>query len=130
MAEKKLKNKIKVPHLLDNASGEDTWSDPVQREKSKELGDRLDAFADFARKLNKSTSPTPSSPQHKLQTKLALSQLFPFVGNSTVKRIITSVTPSVWAYDLFSALDDEKMRKLLNFLLDKEYAFLVFLYYN
>ncbi|KAL0667332.1 hypothetical protein Bca4012_030036 [Brassica carinata] len=95
MAEKKLKNKIKVPHLLDNASGEDTWSDPVQREKSKELGDRLDAFADFARKLNKSTSPTPSSPQHKLQTKLALSQLFPFVGNSTVKRIITSVTPSV-----------------------------------
>ncbi|KAH0883527.1 hypothetical protein HID58_059623, partial [Brassica napus] len=94
MAEKKLKNKIKVPHLLDNASGEDTWSDPVQREKSKELGDRLDAFADFARKLNKSTSPTPSSPQHKLQTKLALSQLFPFVGNSTVKRIITSVTPN------------------------------------
>ncbi|CAF1828569.1 unnamed protein product [Brassica napus] len=130
MAEKKLKNKIKVPHLLDNASGEDTWSDPVQREKSKKLGDRLDALADFARKLNKYTSPTPSSPQHKRQTKLVLSQLFSFVGNSTVKRIITSVTPSVSAYDLFSAVDDEKMRKLLNFLLDKEYAFLVFLYYN
>ncbi|WZZ50204.1 hypothetical protein YC2023_050311 [Brassica napus] len=120
MAEKKLKNKIKVPHLLDNASGEDTWSDPVQREKSKKLGDRLDALADFARKLNKYTSPTPSSPQHKRQTKLVLSQLFSFVGNSTVKRIITSVTPSVSAYDLFSAVDDEKMRKLLNFLLDKE----------
>ncbi|KAL0704723.1 hypothetical protein Bca4012_071148 [Brassica carinata] len=73
MAEKKLKNKIKEPHLLDNTLGEDMWSDPVQREKSKELGDRLDGFVDFARKLNKSTSPTPSSPQHKRQTKLASS---------------------------------------------------------
>ena len=73
MAEKKLKNKIKVPRLLDNASGEDMWSDPVQREKSKELGDRLDAFVDFVKKLNKSTSPTPSSPQHKRQTNLASS---------------------------------------------------------
>lgn len=73
MAEKKLKNKIKEPHLLDNTLGEDMWSDPVQREKSKELGDCLDGFVDFARKLNKSTSPTPSSPQHKRQTKLASS---------------------------------------------------------
>ncbi|CAN6886688.1 unnamed protein product [Brassica oleracea] len=78
MAEKKLKNKIKVPHLLDNTLGEDMWSDTVQREKSKEL------------------------------------------GNSIVKRIITSVTPSVSAYDPFSAVDNEKMRKLLLFLLDKE----------
>ncbi|CAF1927233.1 unnamed protein product, partial [Brassica napus] len=78
MAEKKLKNKIKEPHLLDNTLGEDMWSDPVQREKSKEL------------------------------------------GNFIVKRIITSVTPSVSAYDPFSAVDDEKMRKLLHFLLDKE----------
>ncbi|KAG2245328.1 hypothetical protein Bca52824_092813 [Brassica carinata] len=100
---KVLKTKIQVPHLLDNASGDETWSDPVQREK-----------------LNKPTSPTPSSPPQKRQTKLASSQLFPFVGNSTVKRIITGVTPSVSAYDPFADVDADKMRNLLHFLLDDE----------
>ncbi|CAH8361796.1 unnamed protein product, partial [Eruca vesicaria subsp. sativa] len=122
VAGKKLKNKIDVPHLLDNSSGEDTWSDPMQRDKAKQLDDRLDAFATFARKLKKYTSPTPSSPQHKRQIKLASSQLYPFVGNSTMKRIIPSVTPSVSAYDPFAAVDDDKMRKLLHFLLDEENA--------
>ncbi|KAL0874476.1 hypothetical protein Bca101_024181 [Brassica carinata] len=84
---KVLKTKIQVPHLLDNASGDETLSDPVQRDKARDLGDRLDAIVALARKMNKPTSPTPSSPQ----TKLASSQLFPFVGNSTVKHIITQV---------------------------------------
>ncbi|CAF1930587.1 unnamed protein product, partial [Brassica napus] len=118
---KVLKTKIQVPHLLDNASGDETWSDPVQREKVTDLGDHLDALAAMAKKLNKPTSPTPSSPPQKRQTKLASSQLFPFVGNSTVKRIITGVTPSVSAYDPFADVDADKMRNLLHFLLDDEY---------
>lgn len=117
---KVLKTKIQVPHLLDNASGDETLSDPVQREKARDLTDRLDAIAAFARKMNKPTSPTPCSPPHKRQTKLASSQLFPFVGNSTVKRIITGVTPSVSAYDPFADVDNDKVRNLLHFLLDDE----------
>ncbi|CAH8306026.1 unnamed protein product [Eruca vesicaria subsp. sativa] len=122
---KVLKTKIQVPHLLDNASGDETWSDPVQRDKARDLSDRLDVFVAMARKLNKPT-PTPSSPPHKRQTKLASSQLFPFIGNSTVRRIITGVTPSVSAYDPFADVDDDKMRNLLHFLLDDEYDFLFF----
>lgn len=121
---KVLKTKIQVPHLLDNSSGDETLSDPVQRDKARDLADRLDAIASLARKMNKPTSPTPSSPPHKRQTKLASSQLFPFVGNSTVKRIITGVTPSVSAYDPFADVDDDKVRNLLHFLLDDEYVFL------
>lgn len=117
---KVLKTKIEVPHLLDNASGDETLSDPVQRDKARDLADRLDAIAALARKMNKPTSPTPSSPPHKRQTKLASSQLFPFIGNSTVKRIITGVTPSVSAYDPFADVDDDKVRNLLHFLLDNE----------
>ena len=123
---KVLKTKIQVPHLLDNASGDETWSDPVQREKVTDIGDHLDALAAMDKKLNKPTSPTPSSPPQKRQTKLASSQLFPFVGNSTVKRIITGVTPSVSAYDPFADVDADKMRNLLHFLLDDEYVFLLF----
>ena len=95
-------------------------SDRVQRDKARDLADRLDAIAAWARKMNKPTSPTPSSPPHKRQTKLASSQLFPFIGNSTVKRIITGVTPSVSAYDPFADVDDDKVRNLLHFLLDNE----------
>ncbi|KAH0889673.1 hypothetical protein HID58_052102, partial [Brassica napus] len=90
------------------------------REKVTDIGDHLDALAAMAKKLNKPTSPTPSSPPQKRQTKLASSQLFPFVGNSTVKRIITGVTPSVSAYDPFADVDADKMRNLLHFLLDDE----------
>ncbi|KAF8109327.1 LOW QUALITY PROTEIN: hypothetical protein N665_0098s0055 [Sinapis alba] len=73
---KVLKTKIQVPHFLDNASEDETWSDPMQHEKFRDLSDRLDVLAAMTTKMNKSTSPTPSSPPQKRQTKLALSQLF------------------------------------------------------
>ncbi|KAG2251520.1 hypothetical protein Bca52824_081656 [Brassica carinata] len=113
---KVFKTKIQVPHLLDTAS-EETWSDTKQREKIRKVSDGLDAIAAAARKFNK---PTSSTPQPKRQTKLASSQLFPFIGNSTVKRIITGVIPSVSAYDPFAVVEDTKIRNLLHFLLDDE----------
>ncbi|KAJ0264632.1 hypothetical protein HA466_0029540 [Hirschfeldia incana] len=99
------KTKIQVPHLLDTAS-EETWSDTKQREKNRKVSDGLDAMAAAARKFNKPTSP-------KRQTKLASSQLFPFIGNSTVKRIIS-------AHDPFAVVEDTKIQNLLHFLLDDE----------
>ncbi|CAN6919333.1 unnamed protein product, partial [Brassica oleracea] len=113
---KVFKTKIQVPHLLDTAS-EETWSDTKQREKIRKVSDGLDAIAAAARKFNK---PISSTPQPKRQTKLASSQLFPFIGNSTVKRIITGVIPSVSAYDPFAVVEDTKIRNLLHFLLDDE----------
>ncbi|XP_048615669.1 uncharacterized protein LOC106404080 [Brassica napus] len=113
---KVFKTKIQVPHLLDTAS-EETWSDTKQREKIRKVSDGLDEIAAAARKFNK---PTSSTPQLKRQTKLASSQLFPFIGNSTVKRIITGVIPSVLAYDPFAVVEDTKIRNLLHFLLDDE----------
>ena len=123
---KVFKTKIQVPHLLDTAS-EETWSDTKQREKIRKVSDGLDEIAAAARKFNK---PTSSTPQLKRQTKLASSQLFPFIGNSTVKRIITGVIPSVSAYDPFAVVEDTKIRNLLHFLLDDEYASFSFLLLN
>ncbi|VVB10786.1 unnamed protein product [Arabis nemorensis] len=106
-----VKTEIQVPHLLDLSSGK-TYTDPLQHDILKGVTENLDAIVAKVTKL------TNLTPLPKRQTKLAPSQLFPFVGNSTVKRIIAGVTPSVTAYDPFAEVDNNKIQKLLHFQLD------------
>ncbi|CAA7036083.1 unnamed protein product [Microthlaspi erraticum] len=52
----------------------------------------------------------------KRQTKLSSTQLFPYVENSTVKRIIAGVIPSVAAYDPFAEVEESTLQRLLDFI--------------
>ncbi|CAA7017738.1 unnamed protein product [Microthlaspi erraticum] len=56
----------------------------------------------------------------KRQPKLSSSQLYPFVGNSTVKRIITGVSLSIAAYDPMTEVDETKAHDLLDFIRQDE----------
>uniref|UniRef100_A0A1J3K361 Uncharacterized protein n=1 Tax=Noccaea caerulescens TaxID=107243 RepID=A0A1J3K361_NOCCA len=56
------------------------------------------------------------APVEKRQTKLSSTQVFPYVGNSTVKRIIAGVIPSVAAYDPFAEVEESKVQSLEDFI--------------
>lgn len=114
-----------MPHLLDLSSGE-TYTDPIQRDIFKGVTGNLDTIV---AKVNKLSNPLKSfTPQPKRHIKLAPSQLFPFIGNSTVKRIITGVTPSVTAYDPFADVENSKIQNLLHFQLVTEYVTFLYLF--
>lgn len=56
------------------------------------------------------------APAEKRQPKLSSTQVFPYVGNSTVKRIIAGVIPSVAAYDPFAQVEESKLQSLEDFI--------------
>lgn len=96
------------------AASSETFSNPVHRR----FHDGLNAM------FTGMCGAKDHTPLPKRQTKLASSQLFPFVGNSTVKRIITGVTLSIAAYDPMAIVDEIKANHLLGFLQQDEYVFI------
>ncbi|XP_010475070.2 PREDICTED: uncharacterized protein LOC104754548 [Camelina sativa] len=93
------------------SSSEDTWDDPQQQLVSKRLDATLTRLGEHLKNLDGDTTLAKRVPQ------LAKSQKYPFVGNSTVKRIISSNV----SYDHLKPAEDAKLQKLMDFLkLDEE----------
>ncbi|KAG5382498.1 hypothetical protein IGI04_033968, partial [Brassica rapa subsp. trilocularis] len=55
-------------------------------------------------------------PTRRRKPQLTKTQQWPFVGNSTVKRIITGVTPSTVSYDPFAKVESQKLTKVMDFI--------------
>ncbi|CAH2047779.1 unnamed protein product [Thlaspi arvense] len=97
----------------------ETWSNPILSEKYKKLGVGLAIMAKGVGNLNDRT------PLQRRQTKLSSTQVPLFIRDSTVKRIISCVTPSVMAYDPLAMVVDSKLQQLVNFIQRDEYVILI-----
>ena len=98
------------------SSSEDTLDDPDQKITSKELRKSLASLERAGKLLD------GAAPEGKRVPHLAESQKYPYVGNSTVKRIITDVISSNIVYDIFQPADDANFKKLTDFLQLDEYG--------
>lgn len=103
------------------SSSEEAWSNPQEQLASKALDAALTSLGDSIKMLDGGTIKARRVPQ------LAETQKFPYVGNSTVKRIITDGIPSPITNDHLTPADDVKLQKLLDFLKLDEYAILNYL---
>lgn len=65
-----------------------------------------------------------TTPLTKRVPKLANSQKLPYIGNSTVKRIIPGVITSLYDYDPMEMVEESKLRKLMEYINDDEYVFI------
>ncbi|XP_010507554.1 PREDICTED: uncharacterized protein LOC104784194 isoform X1 [Camelina sativa] len=97
------------------SSSEDTWSNKEDQLVHKKLEVTLNRLGEALTKLD---GPGPSKTSRRVP-QLAGSQKYPYLGNSTVKRIITEGDNVLG--DHLKPVDDEKHQRLLDFLsLDKE----------
>ncbi|XP_048615563.1 uncharacterized protein LOC106354988 [Brassica napus] len=95
------KEKNVVPQLRDSA---ETWSNSEDRNKYGKLDATLDQLA----------ASFLDGPLQKRKPQLTKTQVYPYVGNSTVKRIITGVSKAY--YDPLAKVDETKFKKLLDYL--------------
>ncbi|CAE6123239.1 unnamed protein product [Arabidopsis arenosa] len=92
------------------SSSEDTFSDPGQQHANKVLNATLTAMLEGVKNLDEGMTVGRRVPQ------LAGSQKYPYVGNSTVKRIITDGEPSSSIPDHLKPVSNEKVHELFDFL--------------
>ena len=97
------KEKNVVPQLRDSA---ETWSSSEDKNKYGKLDATLDQLA----------ASFLDGPLQKRKPQLTKTQVYPYVGNSTVKRIITGVSKAY--YDPLAKVDETKFKKLLDYLHD------------
>ncbi|XP_010489406.1 PREDICTED: uncharacterized protein LOC104767079 [Camelina sativa] len=88
------------------SSSEEAWSDPITQKASKVVDTTLSLLHDKLQELDGVT-------HGKRVPQLAGSQKFPFIGSSTVKRIITDD-------DHIKPVEDEKAERLMEFLASDE----------
>ncbi|XP_019094411.1 PREDICTED: uncharacterized protein LOC104759246 [Camelina sativa] len=97
------------------SSSEDTWSNKEDQLVHKKLEMTINRLGEALTRLD---GPGPSKTSRRVP-QLAESQKYPYLGNSTVKRIITEGDNVLG--DHLKPVDDEKHQTLLDFLnLDKE----------
>lgn len=87
----------------------EAWSDPKFKKANAALGMTLNTIVAKLKNSDEGTSIPKRVP------KLAATQTFPYVGNSTVKRVIDGVT-STTIYDPFELVADDKLQNLHDFL--------------
>ncbi|XP_033143224.1 uncharacterized protein LOC117132601 [Brassica rapa] len=95
------KEKVEVPQLRDSGG---TWSDSEDKQKYGNLDATLDQLVAVL-----------DGPLQKRKTQLTKTQVYPYVGNSTVKRIIKGDVSKA-CYDPLAKVDETKFRKLLDYL--------------
>ncbi|CAH8346877.1 unnamed protein product, partial [Eruca vesicaria subsp. sativa] len=98
---KKVKKEKNVAPELKDSDG--TWSDSEDKKK----------YGDLNATLNQLMASLLEEPLQKRKPQLTKTQVYPYVGNSTVKRIITG-DDSV--YDPFAKVEETKFRKLMDYL--------------
>nr|VDD37321.1 unnamed protein product [Brassica oleracea] len=96
---------IVIPELNDKSISSGDWKNYLEWEKSDKCRQVMQGLASTLEKVKVTRKP------HLTKT-----QLWPFVGNSTVKRIITGVTPSTVSYDPFAKVESQKLVKVMDFV--------------
>ncbi|KAG2322280.1 hypothetical protein Bca52824_015493 [Brassica carinata] len=97
------KEKNVVPQLRDSAG---TWSDSEEKKKYGNIDATLDQLA----------ASLLDGPLQKRKPQLTKTQVYPYVGNSTVKRIIPGDSVSKAHYDPLAKVSETKFKKLLDYL--------------
>ncbi|EFH48723.1 hypothetical protein ARALYDRAFT_352052 [Arabidopsis lyrata subsp. lyrata] len=103
-------DKVEEEALKMVSSSEDTYSDPGLQKANKELDATLTVMVEKLKDLDEGVTVGKRVPQ------LAGSQKYPFLGNSTVKRIITDGEPSSSIPNHMMHVSDEKIHQLFDFL--------------
>ncbi|KAL0668081.1 hypothetical protein Bca4012_030785 [Brassica carinata] len=100
------KVKIEKPFSIPQQSiSTEDWEDHLKWQKSVKCRLALEALASIL-----------EEPTRKRKTKLTKTQVFPYVGNSTVKRIVSGKTVSKESYDPLAKVAPEKLKKVLDFI--------------
>ncbi|EFH48615.1 hypothetical protein ARALYDRAFT_911032 [Arabidopsis lyrata subsp. lyrata] len=107
-------DQVKDDALKMVSSSEDTFSDPGQQHANKVMNATLTAMVEKIKNLDEGMTVGRRVPQ------LDGSQKYPYVGNSTVKRIITDGGPSSSIPDHLKPASDEKVHQLFDFLEEDE----------
>ncbi|CAF1903833.1 unnamed protein product [Brassica napus] len=97
------KEKNGVPQLRDSA---ETWSDLEDKQKYDNLGTTLDQLV----------ASILEGPLHKRKPQLTKTHVYPYVGNSTVKRIITGDSECIADCDPLTKVEETKFKKLMDYL--------------
>ena len=92
------------------SSSEDTFSNPQQQLANEKPKAALTSIDQKLKNLNGRETMARRVPH------LDVSQKYPYVGNSTVKRIITVGEPATSIPDHLKSVSDEKYQKLMDFL--------------
>ncbi|KAJ0244086.1 Ulp1 protease family [Hirschfeldia incana] len=94
-----------IPHLNDQSDSTEGWESHLKWQKSVKCGLVLE-------ELDSSLE----EPTRRRKPQLTKTQMPSYVGNSTVKRIITAKTDSKKSYDPLAKVDSEKLQKVLEFI--------------
>lgn len=101
----KIEKPFSIPQLNDQSISTEVWENHLKWQKSVKCRVALEALASSL-----------EEPTRKRKTKLTKTQVFPFVGNSTVKRIVSGKTVSKESYDPLDKVAPEKLKKVLDFI--------------
>ncbi|CDY65108.1 BnaC02g46230D [Brassica napus] len=96
---------IVIPELNDISISSKDSQQHLQWEKSEKCREAIEALTSIL-----------EEPTRRRKPQLTKTQQWPFVGNSTVKRIITGVTPSTVSYDPFAKVESQKLTKVMDFI--------------
>nr|VDD32422.1 unnamed protein product [Brassica oleracea] len=96
---------IVIPELNDISISSKDWQQHLQWEKSEKCREAIEALTSIL-----------EEPTRRRKPHLTKTQQWPFVGDSTVKRIITGVTPSTVSYDPFAKVESQKLTKVMDFI--------------
>ncbi|KAG2281280.1 hypothetical protein Bca4012_049753 [Brassica carinata] len=96
---------FEIPQLNDESISSKDLENHLQWEKSVNCRVVLEAFASNLKE-----------PTRRRKPQLTKTQVWPFVGNSTVKRIISGEKVSKEPYDPLAKVEAEKLQKVLDFI--------------
>lgn len=100
----KTEKAFSIPELNDQSVSSEGWENHLNWEKSVKCGEVLEALCSSV------------EPRRKRKPQLTKTQVWPYVGNSTVKRIITADSVSEESSDPLSKVDPEKLQTVLDFI--------------
>ncbi|KAG2259922.1 hypothetical protein Bca52824_079216 [Brassica carinata] len=101
----KIEKPFSIPQLNDQSISTEDWENHLKWQKSVKCRLALEALASSL-----------EEPTRKRKTRLTKTQFFPYVGNSTVKRIVSGKTVSKESYDPLAKVAPEKLKKVLDFI--------------
>ncbi|KAL0683555.1 hypothetical protein Bca4012_050403 [Brassica carinata] len=96
---------FEIPELNDESISSESWENHLQWEKSVNCRAVLEALAS-----------TLEEPTRRRKPQLTKTQVWPYLGNSTVKRIITGEKDSKEPYDPLAKVEAGKLQKVLDFI--------------
>lgn len=110
----KTEKPFEIPQLNDQSISAEGWENHLKWQKSVQCRQALEALGTSLEETALASS--LEEPSRRRKTQLTKTQVWPYVGNSTVKRIITGKTISKASYDPLAKVNPEKLQKVLDFV--------------